>query len=229
MKIKKDEIKEALKATVPVLSGYIVLGFGFGLVLHSKGFGVPWAFLMSLLIYAGSMQYVAIDLLSGGASVITMAITTVLVNARHIFYGISMVDKYKDAGKIKPYLIFSLTDETYSLVCTDEKEDSHSYHFLVSVFNHFYWVAGSVLGSAVGSVFNFAPKGIDFALTALFVTVFVEQWLSSKDHAAAIIGVTASALCLLIFGADSFLIPAMLLITLALTVLKFVRRGKGEC
>lgn len=228
MKIKKDEIKRALKATVPVLSGYMVLGFGFGLVLNSKGFGVPWAFLMSLLIYAGSMQYVAIDLLSGGASVITMAITTVLVNARHIFYGISMVDKYKDAGKIKPYLIFSLTDETYSLVCTDDEENSHSYHFLVSVFNHFYWVAGSTLGAAAGSVFNFAPKGIDFALTALFVTVFVEQWLSSKDHAAAIIGVTTSALCLLIFGADSFLIPAMLLITLALTVLKFVRRGKGE-
>ena len=228
VKLTKSDIKQALKATFPVFSGYIVLGFGFGLVLHSKGFGVLWAFFMSLLIYAGSMQYVAIDLLSGGASVITMAITTVLVNARHLFYGISMIDKYKDVGKIKPYLIFSLTDETYSLVCTEEKRDTPVYFTLVSVFNHFYWVLGSTLGAAAGSLFNFAPKGIDFALTALFVTVFTEQWLTSKDHIAAIIGVLASVICLVIFGAESFLIPSMLVITLSLTVLRFIRKGKGE-
>lgn len=223
----KQEIKKALRATFPVFSGYIVLGFGFGIVLHSKGFGILWALCMSLFIYAGSMQYVAIDLLSGGASVITMALTTVLVNARHLFYGISMIDKYKSAGKFKPYLIFALTDETYSLVCTEEEENSHRYHFLVSLFNHIYWVGGTVLGAAVGSAFDFAPKGIDFALTALFVTVFVEQWLSSKDHAAAIIGALCSVICLIIFGADSFLIPAMLTITLSLTVLRVIRR-KGE-
>lgn len=223
----KQEIKKAVRATFPVFSGYIVLGFGFGIVLHSKGFGILWALCMSLFIYAGSMQYVAIDLLSGGASVITMALTTVLVNARHLFYGISMIDKYKSAGKFKPYLIFALTDETYSLVCTEEEKNSHRYHFLVSLFNHIYWVGGTVLGAAVGSAFDFAPKGIDFALTALFVTVFVEQWLSSKDHAAAIIGALSSVICLIIFGADSFLIPAMLTITLALTVLRMIRR-KGE-
>lgn len=227
--IKKD-IKKALKATVPVLSGYMVLGFGFGLVLHSKGFGILWAFCMSLFIYAGSMQYVAIDLLSGGASVITMAITTFLVNARHLFYGISMIDKYKDAGKFKPYLIFALTDETYSLLCTekDGEDSSHRYRFIVSLMNHIYWVTGSVLGAATGSAFNFAPKGIDFALTALFVTVFVEQWLSSKDHAAAIIGVTVSVLCLVLFGTESFLIPSMILITLCLTILRLIRKRKGE-
>lgn len=224
---KKEELKKALKATFPVFSGYIVLGFGFGIILHSKGFGVPWAFFMSLFIYAGSMQYVAIDLLSGGASVITMAITTVLVNARHLFYGLSMIDKYKGSGKKKPYLIFSLTDETYSLVCTEHEENSHRYHFLVSLFNHSYWILGSVIGAAVGSAFDFAPKGIDFALTALFVTVFVEQWLGSKDHIAAITGVLASVICLVIFGADNFLIPAMILITLALTVLRFIRQRKG--
>ncbi len=228
MKDIGSQIKKALKASFPVFSGYIVLGFGFGIVLHSKGFGVLWALCMSLFIYAGSMQYVAIDLLSGGASVITMAVTTVLVNARHLFYGISMIDKYKGAKKLKPYLIFALTDETYSLLCTEEEENTHSYHFLVSLFNHIYWVTGSVIGAAVGSAFDFAPKGIDFALTALFVTVFVEQWLSSKDHTAAIIGVTASVICLLIFGADSFLIPAMLLITLSLTLLRFIRKRKGE-
>ncbi|MBE6790242.1 MAG: branched-chain amino acid transporter AzlC [Ruminococcaceae bacterium] len=224
----KQEIKKALRATFPVFSGYIVLGFGFGIVLHSKGFGILWALCMSLFIYAGSMQYVAIDLLSGGASVITMALTTVLVNARHLFYGISMIDKYKSAGKFKPYLIFALTDETYSLVCTEEEENSHRYHFLVSLFNHIYWVGGTVLGAAVGSAFDFAPKGIDFALTALFVTVFVEQWLSSKDHAAAIIGALCSVICLIIFGADSFLIPAMLTITLSLTVLRVIRRKGGK-
>ncbi len=228
MKFTKNDFRRALKSTFPVFSGYIVLGFGFGIVLHSKGFGVPWAFLMSLLIYAGSMQYVAIDLLSGGASVITMAITTVLVNARHLFYGISMIDKYKDAGKIKPYLIFSLTDETYSLVCTGDEKNDRLYYTLVSVFNHFYWVAGSTLGAAAGTVFNFAPKGIDFALTALFVTVFVEQWLSSKDHIAAIAGVAVSVISLVIFGADSFLIPAMIAITAVLTALRFIRKRKGE-
>lgn len=224
----KQEIKKALRATFPVFSGYIVLGFGFGIVLHSKGFGILWALCMSLFIYAGSMQYVAIDLLSGGASVITMALTTVLVNARHLFYGISMIDKYKSAGKFKPYLIFALTDETYSLVCTEEEENSHRYHFLVSLFNHIYWVSGTVLGAAAGSAFDFTPKGIDFALTALFVTVFVEQWLSSKDHAAAIIGALCSVICLIFFGADSFLIPAMLTITLSLTVLRVIRRKGGK-
>lgn len=225
---KKNDIKKALKATLPVFSGYIVLGFGFGLVLHSKGFGIIWAFCMSLFIYAGSMQYVAIDLLSGGASVITMAITTVLVNARHIFYGISMIDKYKGTGKIKPYLIYSLTDETYSLLCTDDKQSSPRYYFLVSALNHLYWVTGSVAGAAVGTAFNFSPKGIDFALTALFVTVFIEQWLSSKDHTAAVTGVLSSVICLCVFGADSFLIPSMLVITLCLTVLRFIRKRKGE-
>lgn len=224
----KNDIKKALRATFPVFSGYIVLGFGFGLVLNSKGFGIPWALCMSLFIYAGSMQYAAIDLLSGGALVITMAITTVLVNARHIFYGISMIDKYKDTGKFKPYLIYALTDETYSLLCTDDKENSPRYYFLVSLFNHFYWVAGSVAGAAVGTAFDFSPKGIDFALTALFVTVFVEQWLTSKDHTAAVTGVLSAAFCLIIFGADSFLIPSMLLITLCLTVLRFIRKRKGE-
>lgn len=230
MNTVKQDIKKALKATFPVFSGYIVLGFGFGLVLHGKGFGIIWALCMSAFIYAGSMQYVAIDLLSGGASVITMAITTILVNARHLFYGISMIDKYKESGRFKPYLIFALTDETYSLLCTQEETDesSHRYRFIVSLFNQIYWITGSVLGAAIGSAFDFSPKGIDFALTALFVTIFVEQWLSSKDHTAAVIGVAVSVLCLIIFGADSFLIPTMLLITLCLTLLRVIRKRKGD-
>lgn len=218
----KQDIKRAFKDSLPVLAGYIVLGMGFGILLATKGYGVWWALAMSVFIYAGSMQYLAIDLLAGGASLISAALATLLVNARHLFYGISMVDRYKGAGKKKPYLIFALTDETYSLVCNTE--GGHRYCFLVSLLNQIYWMAGSVLGSLLGGILPFSTEGIDFALTALFVTVFVEQWKSTKDHLPAIIGTLASVLCLLLFGADSFLIPSMILITAALSVLKFVRK-----
>lgn len=219
----KDEIKRALRDTIPVLSGYMVLGMGFGILMHSNGYGVWWSLAMSALIYAGSMQYLAVNLLTTGASLISAAIATLMVNARHIFYGISMVDKYKGTGKKKPYLIFSLTDETYSLVCSGEK--SKNYYMLVSAFNHIYWITGSVIGALLGQIIPFSTEGIDFALTALFVTVFVEQWRSTKDHIPAIVGVLASVLCLVLFGADDFLIPAMLAITAALSVLNFIRRG----
>lgn len=217
----KQLLKKAFLSTLPVMAGYVVLGTGFGILLHSKGFGILWSFAMSLFIYAGSMQYLTVDLLAGGAGLITAALTTLMVNARHLFYGISMIDKYKDTGKFKPYLIFGLTDETYSLNCAglpEGVEDGPKYYFLVSVMNQCYWVAGSVLGSALGTVLPFSTEGIDFALTALFVTVFVEQWKSTADHIPALIGVAASLLCLAIFGSDSFLIPTMLLITAALAV-----------
>ena len=225
--MQKNTVKKALKATLPVFAGYIVLGMGFGIILESKGYGVLWAFLMSLLIYAGSMQYAAINLITGGASLITTAVTTLMVNGRHLFYGISMVEKYNDMGKRRPYIIFALTDETYSLVCSEEETDK-KYYLLVSLFNHIYWVSGSVIGSLIGSVLTFDTKGIDFALTALFITVFVEQWLSSKDHRSAVIGVISSVICLIIFGADSFLIPAMLLITALLTLLSLSDKKKKE-
>ena len=216
----KQTVKSAFIATLPVLTGYLVLGFGFGIVLRAEGGSILLAAAMSTLIYAGSMQYVAIGLLSGGASLITAALTTLMVNARHIFYGISMLQKYRAVGPRKPYLIFALTDETYSLVCSDTlpvpKEQRNRYYLLVSLFNHLYWIMGSVLGAVVGSLISFNTRGIDFALTALFVTVFWDQWLSNKKHAPALIGVGASVLCLLLFGADSFLIPAMLLIALLL-------------
>jgi len=219
--------RKAFLATLPVLTGYIVLGIGFGVILKSRGYGFWWALVMSVCIYAGSMQYVAIDLLTGGASLIATALTTLAVNARHLFYGLSMIGKYRGVKK-KPFLIFTLTDETYSLVCNDaataEIEDKNRYYFWVSLFDYAYWVSGSVIGSVLGSVIPFSTEGIDFALTALFLTVFVEQWLSTKNHIAAVCGVLASVACLAIFGADNFLIPAMLMIAFALTVL---RRKEG--
>ncbi len=223
----KSTVKTALISTLPVLTGYLVLGFGFGIILKSSGFGILLAFIMSAFIYAGSMQYVAIGLLTGGASLITVFITTLMVNARHLFYGISMLTKYRNVGKIKPYLIFALTDETYSLLCSENLpvslEHKNIYYLLVSLFNHIYWITGSVLGALAGTLINFDSSGIDFALTALFLTVFLEQWLSSKNHTPAVIGVLAAAVCLLLFGSENFLIPTMLLITVLLCV---IREGK---
>lgn len=219
MALNRKLFKKALVDTVPVMTGYIVLGIGFGIVLKTGGYGLPFALAMSTLVYAGSMQYAAIALIAGGASYLTFAVTTLLVNARHFFYGLSMVEKYRNA-KAKPYLIFALTDETYSLVCTRPDsvadEDLDSYYLLVSVMDQCYWVTGSVLGSIFGSFISFNTEGIDFALTALFITIFTDQWLKTKNHYSALAGLLISALCLAVFGADSFLIPAMVLITVAL-------------
>ena len=223
--------KYAFKQSVPIMAGYIVLGMGFGVLLDSKGYGVLWAIAMSVFIYAGSMQYVAINLITGGASLVATALMTLMVNARHLFYGISMLDKYKNTGKYKPYLIFALTDETYSLVCSGkipEGVDRNKYYFLVSLFNQFYWVIGSVIGSVVGSVLNFNTAGIDFSMTALFLVVFVEQWKSTKDHASALTGVAASVACLLFFGAGNFVIPAMISITVILLLMRKFRKGSEE-
>lgn len=215
--------KAAFVKTLPVMAGYLVLGFGFGILLEDNGYGFWWALAMSGFIYAGSMQYVTISLMTSGASLISAALTTLMVNARHLFYGISMVDRYKDAGKKKPYLMFALTDETYSLVCNGEcpeEADSHSYYFWVSLFNQCYWIVGSLLGSLVGTALQFDTAGIDFSMTALFVTVFIEQWLSTKNHISAVLGVVSSALCLFVFGSDNFLIPSMIVITVVLSLSK---------
>lgn len=209
-----SKIKNAFYATIPVMAGYLVLGIGFGMVLRTRGYGILWALAMSVFIYAGSMQYVTIDLLTGGVSLITAAVTTLAVNARHLFYSISMIDKYQNQ-KRKNFLIFTLTDETYSLVCSEVPDgtDASSYYFYVSLFDYIYWIGGSAIGSVLGSVLPIRTEGVDFALTALFLTVFVEQWLTTKNHLSAIIGVGASVVCLLLFGSDKFLIPTMVLIT----------------
>ena len=227
----KQLFKKAFLATIPVMAGYIVLGTGFGIVLRSKGYGLGWALAMSVFIYAGSMQYLAVDLLAGGAGLITAALTALMVNARHLFYGISMIGTYKNIGWRKPYLIFALTDETYSLNCAGVPEgvtDSGGYYFLVSLLDQLYWVLGSAIGSALGAVIPFSTEGIDFALTALFVTVFVEQWKSTKDHAPALIGVGSALGCLAVFGPSNFLIPTMILITAALALWGRLKGGSDH-
>ena len=249
--MRQNIIKQAFIKSIPVMAGYVVLGIGFGILLRGAGYGGLWAFAMSAFIYAGSMQYVGVSLLTGGASVLTTALTTFMVNARHLFYSISMVDRYKDAGKYKPYMIFALTDETYSLLSDGEdpftglresadsdgaelcaggsgsaggssgsQEALNMYRFWVSLFDQSYWVTGCVLGNLLGAVIPFSTKGIEFSMTALFIASFTEQWLTTRDHLPALTGLLSTLACLVIFGAERFLIPAMLLITLILTVVR---------
>lgn len=220
----KPTLRTAFLDTIPVMTGYVFLGFGFGILMHQSGYGVLWAAAMSLFIYAGSMQYMAVSLLTGGAGLLTAALTTLVVNARHLFYGISMVDSYKGAGKKKPYIIFALTDETYSLVSAGKEQD-HIYCFLVSLFDQIWWVSGTILGSLAGSLLPINYEGIEFVLTALFVTIFVEQWLSTKNHFPAIVGVAATAVSLVLFGKDVFLIPSMVLIASILVIAQKSERG----
>ncbi len=219
--MEKGFVKTAFRDTVPVLTGYLVLGMGFGVIMNASGYGIILPAVMSVFIYAGSMQYAAVGLLTGGASLITVALTTLAVNARHLFYGVSMLEKYKNCGIKKPYLIFALTDETYSLLCSSDK--GANYYFAVSLFDHSYWIMGTVLGAVLGTAVKFNTEGIDFALTALFITVFVDQWLKAEKHFSAITGVLATLVCLLIFGTESFLIPSMLLITAVLLI-----KGRGQ-
>ena len=224
--MKKTLMHRAFRDTIPVMTGYVFLGFGFGILMYQSGYGLIWSFAMSLFIYAGSMQYMAVSLLTGGAGLLTAALTTLVVNARHLFYGISMVDAYKGAGKKKPYLIFALTDDTYSLVSGMQKPDL-GYCFLVSLFDQIYWVAGSVLGSLAGRLLPLNFEGIEFVLTALFVTIFVEQWLSTKDHGPALVGLGATAVCLFVFGKDVFLIPSMAVIAAILILMRKGREANG--
>ena len=221
--MNNQTIKQAFYKSIPVMAGYLVLGTGFGILLRSAGYGVLWAAAMSIFIYAGSMQYVGVGLLGAGASLLTAALTTVMVNARHLFYSISMIGTYQNAGKYKPYMIFALTDETYSLLCdgeTPDGADPDRYRFLVSLFNQCYWVSGSILGSLLGTVLPFSTAGIEYSMTALVIAAFTEQWLTAKDHIPALTGLLCTLGCLLLFGRENFLIPAMLLITLVVTLLR---------
>lgn len=218
-------VRNAFKSSLPVMAGYLVLGAGFGMMMKAAGYGAGWAFAMSLFIYAGSMQYAAVGLLSGGASLLSVALTTLMVNARHLFYGISMLEPYRKAGAARPYLIFALTDETYSLVCSGKRSIREC--LLISLFDQVYWVAGSTVGALLGGVVPFSTEGVDFALTALFLTVFTQQWLENKNYFPALCGVGVSVLCLAVFGPDRFLIPAMAGIT-ALLLAAGLKEKEGD-
>lgn len=205
-------LKKAFIDTLPIMAGYIVLGMGFGILLISRGYNIFVCLLMSIFIYAGSLQYLGVELLSAGAGIVATVILSLVVQARHIFYGISMIDKFKKIKAKKPYIIFALTDETYSVICASdvEEKDEEKYYFYVSMLNHIYWVLGSLLGASLGSLVKFNTKGVDFAMTALFISILVTQWQESKNRKYTLVGLALSAISLLLFGANKFLIPAML-------------------
>ena len=200
------------------------MGIAFGLLLADAGYGFLWAFLASGLIYAGSIQFVMVNFLASGTGLLTVAFMTLLINSRHLFYGITFIEKFKKMGKRYPYMIFSLTDETYSLLCSlnaPEEFDEQDVYFSISAMDQCYWVFGSVLGAAIGQLLPFDTTGIDFAMTALFVVIFVEQWLSFPTHFPAVIALVSGLACLMIFGPSGFILPSLLI---TVTVLLCFRR-----
>lgn len=217
--MKRKALKKAFPYTVPVMMGYLFMGAAFGILLTSAGYSWIWAPFMSILIYAGSMQFVAIEILTSPFNLIGTFFLTIMVQARHLFYGLSMLDKFRGAGKKKWYMIFSLTDETYSLHCAltpPEDVDAHWFRFLVALLDQLYWITGCTAGALLGSLLTFDTTGIDFVMTALFVVIFVEQWENNQNHIPALTGVVVTFACLLLFGTDIFLIPAMAGILLVL-------------
>lgn len=215
----KQILKQVFPQTIPVMAGYISLGIAFGLLLQNIGYGVIWALLMSLFVYAGSAQFLAVELLTAGATLTQIALLTLLLNFRHLFYGLSMIEKYRGTGMRKSYLIFGLTDETYALLTgykTPKEINDKNYYLAVTLMNHIYWVVGSVIGSVAGNIIPFDTTGIDFAMTALFAVLVVEQWKTHKNHIPAILGFVITIAALYIFGADSFLIPALIVMSFVL-------------
>ncbi|BAH07566.1 hypothetical protein CKR_2515 [Clostridium kluyveri NBRC 12016] len=226
----KKVIKAAFLATIPVMLGYLSVGIAFGLLFEKSGYNFWWAIFMSIAVYAGSMQFIAINLLTSGIGFIQIALMTLFVNIRHVFYGLSFIDKFKDMGKKKMYMIFSLTDETYSLLCSakpPEGINSNWFLFCIAFFNQIYWIIGTIVGSLAGSLIKFNTKGIDFAMTALFVVIFIEQWRTYKTHAPALIGICAAIFSILIFGNNNLILPSMLIILLTLTIFHKQIDGKN--
>lgn len=213
----------ALQQTIPVMLGYLCLGIAFGLMLQNAGYHFLWAFCASLLIYAGSMQFLLVTLLTGGASLIYAAIMTFFINGRQIFYGLSLIDRFKSMGKFYPYMIFSLTDETYSLMCSvkiPKHLDSKRTMFLISLFDHLYWITGSVIGALAGELIKFDTTGVDFSMTALFIVIVLNQWKESRSHISAITGFTIGIIFLILLGAERFLVPSLAVVSLLLIFLR---------
>ena len=211
----KEAMKRAFPYTIPVLTGYLFIGLAFGVMFADKGYNVLWAILMSVLVYAGSGQYLAVNFFVPGFSILQAVFLTLMVNIRHVFYGLSLVERYNRFSSKRWYLIFGMTDETYSLICTTKvPEDVDEEKFLLSItlLNQLYWILGSIIGAVIAGTLPFNSEGIEFAMTALFIVMFVELWCHRNNRLPELIGVTVSLVCLLVFGADNFVLPTMLLI-----------------
>ena len=232
MQKKKEVRKKAFRAafphTIPIFAGFWFLGMTYGIYMNVSGFSFWYPMLMSLFIFAGSMEFVAVNLLLGAFDPLQALAMTLMINARHLFYGISMLDRYRGQGWKKIYLIFGMCDESFSINYTAEiAEDVDSGWFMlfVTLLNHFYWFFGATLGGVFGSFIHFNTEGLDFVMTAMFVVIFLEQWMKEKKHISAVVGILLSLLCLTAFGADNFVIPAMLAIFVSLTLLQGRLKG----
>lgn len=234
--MKQSSYAKAFRAafpyTIPVLTGYLFIGIAFGVMYQEKGYNFLWAALMSILVYAGSGQYLAVNFFAPGVSFLQVIFMTFMVNVRHIFYGLSLLERFAKMGKQRLYMIFSLTDETYSLYFitkVPKDVDENKFLLAIALLDHSYWILGSIIGALAGSLIPFDATGIDFAMTALFLVIFVEQWLSSENHIPALAGVGCAVLCLLVFGKENFILPAMICImTLLLSCRKVIEAEEQE-
>lgn len=223
-------IKAAFPQTIPIFAGFSFIGIAYGIYMHSLGFPPIYAMLMSLLIFAGSMEFVAGSLLLVPFNPLSVFVLTLMLNSRHLFYGISMLDRFKGTGKYKPYLIFGMCDETFvinNMANVPKNVDKTLFMFYVTLLNQFYWFFGTTIGSLFGVFIKFDTKGLDFVMVALFVVIFLESWLKEKNHVSSLIGLAIPIVCLVIFGLNQFILPSMILIVLALTILRgyFARKG----
>ncbi|MGN5883371.1 AzlC family ABC transporter permease [Staphylococcus simulans] len=223
-------LKAAFPQTIPIFAGFSFIGIAYGIYMHSLGFHPIYAMLMSLLIFAGSMEFVAGSLLLAPFNPFSVFILTLMLNSRHLFYGISMLDRFKGTGKYKPYLIFGMCDETFvinNMANVPKHVDRTLFMFYVTLLNQIYWFLGTIVGKWFGVFIKFDTTGLDFVMVALFVVIFLESWLKEKNHASALIGLILPTICLILFGPNHFILPSMILIVIALTLLRgyFSRKG----
>lgn len=221
--IRRRALRAAFPQTIPIFAGFWFLGMTYGIYMNVSGFSFLYPMLMSMTIFAGSMEFVAVSLLLGGFAPLQALAMTLMINARHLFYGISMLDKYRGYGARSIYLIYGMCDESFSINYTaviPPEVDRGWFMFYVTLLNQLYWVSGSTLGGIFGSLIRFDTEGLDFVMVAMFVVIFLEQWLKEKDHTSALLGLGLSLICLILFGADGFIIPSMLAILGVLTLLQ---------
>ena len=223
--MKRKAFKAAFPYTIPIFAGFWFLGLTYGIYMNVSGFSFWYPMLMSLTIFAGSAEFIAVNLLLGAFNPIQALVMTLMINARHLFYGISMLDKYKETGWKKIYLIFGMCDESFSINYTaeiPEDVDQGWFMFFVTLLNHCYWFFGATLGGVFGSLIHFNTEGLDFVMTAMFVTIFLNQWIKDREsgHVSELTGILGALLCLLLFGPERFMVPAMGVILAALTILR---------
>lgn len=235
MRSGPQAIRKALRCafphTIPIFAGFCFLGMTYGVYMNVSGFSFWYPMLMSMTIFAGSMEFVAVNLLLGAFDPLQALVITLTINARHLFYGISMLGKYRGTGWKKPYLIFGLCDETFSINYTADVPDGVDrgwFYFFVTLLDQCYWVLGATLGGLFGSLISFSTEGLDFVMTAMFVVIFLEQWKKEEDHTSSLVGVGLSAVCLLAFGAENFILPAMAAVLVVLTALRGRLERGGE-